>query len=307
MNVAGQDPPREQSSPRGIAPYIMNRTLSMGRSPYLANNLHPRPTGEQPPPHPPLPCSTLRTNGRGAEAGEVNNRVSQPEVQLQTQEQTSPLIEVTLYAPSPPSKGAEDPYLLLATTPPRCSSFAPAIMAKVLPSGVKVLNLSKYDENRDPQERPDKFYAKIDWYELSDAAYCMIFRTTLSKAALKENEPLRDYVRRFVEVVHELAHVNYELLVSIIQQNLLSGRFKESITGKPPSTLEDLLMQSQKYIKIEESNASDPSFAIKRKGKDEDKEPRNKGGKQTLTSGGFHTLHPLNTFRGEILFVVEQQ
>ncbi|KAL0297324.1 UNVERIFIED_CONTAM: hypothetical protein Sradi_6784500 [Sesamum radiatum] len=125
----------------------------------------------------------------------------------------------------------------------------------------------------DPQEYLDKFYAKIDWYNLSDTAYCKVFRTTLSKHALawfhqmlariissfeqltqyfmyhfsmnkkvpktatylftirqRENEPLRDYVQRFVDTVHEVAHVNHEFLANIIQ---LRRIFKESIAGKP--------------------------------------------------------------------------
>ncbi|KAL2252281.1 UNVERIFIED_CONTAM: hypothetical protein Sindi_0022800 [Sesamum indicum] len=150
-----------------------------------------------------------------------------------------------------------------------------------------VSNLSEYDGTGDPQEHLDKFYAKIDWYNLSDATYYKVFRTTLSKRALawfnqlpagtisslvqlvqrflhhfsmnkkvpktaaslftncqREGETLRDYIHRFVDVVHEVSHVNHELLASIIQQNLLPERFKESIAGKPPSTMEDLLVQS---------------------------------------------------------------
>ncbi|KAL0340269.1 UNVERIFIED_CONTAM: hypothetical protein Sradi_4543700 [Sesamum radiatum] len=174
-------------------------------------------------------------------------------------------------------------------------------------------------EQRQEEEHLDKFYAKIDWYDLSDAAYCKVFRTTLSKRTLawlnqlltgtissleqltqrflhhfsmnksvpktsaflftlrqRENEPLRDYMQRFVKAVHEVPHVNHELLASIIQQNLLPERFKESIAGKPPSTMENLLMRSQKYIRIEESNASDPSLGVKRKGREEEKEPKKK-------------------------------
>ncbi|KAL0337407.1 UNVERIFIED_CONTAM: hypothetical protein Scaly_2015800 [Sesamum calycinum] len=68
---------------------------------------------------------------------EVNSRVSRPEV-AQTQEHP----------------------------------FSTAILAEALPAGVKVSNLSEYDGTGDPQEHLDKFYAKIDWYDLSDAAYC---------------------------------------------------------------------------------------------------------------------------------------
>ncbi|KAL0333044.1 UNVERIFIED_CONTAM: hypothetical protein Scaly_2205900 [Sesamum calycinum] len=83
----------------------------------------------------------------------------------------------------------------------------------------------------------------------------------------KENEPLRDYMQRLVEAVHEVPHVNHELLARIIQQNLLPERFKESIAEKPPSTIEDLFMLSQKYIRIGESNALDHSLSGKRDGR----------------------------------------
>ncbi|KAL0381657.1 UNVERIFIED_CONTAM: hypothetical protein Sangu_0230000 [Sesamum angustifolium] len=205
-------------------------------------------------------------------------------------------------------EGVEDPYLAFVVTPPRCSPFSAAILAEALPAGVKVSNLSEYDRTGDPQEHLDKFYAKIDWYDLSDAAYCKVFRTTLSKRALawfnplpagtisslerltqcflyhfsmnkmvpktvaflftirqRKNEPLKDYMQRFVEAVHEVPHVNHELLASIIQQNLLPGRFKESIAGKPPSTMENLLMQSQKYIRIESPMLPTLPWALREK------------------------------------------
>ncbi|KAL0304749.1 UNVERIFIED_CONTAM: hypothetical protein Scaly_3011900 [Sesamum calycinum] len=208
----------------------------------------------------------------------------------------------------------------------------------------------KEEEQRQEEEHLDKFYAKIDWYDLSDTAYCKVFRTTLSKRALvwfnqlpagtifnleqltqrflhhfsmnkrvpktvaflfsmcqKENEPLRDYMQRFVKAVHEVPHVNHELLASIIQQNLLPGRFKESIVGKPSSIMEDLLMRSQKYIRIEESNASDPSPGIKRKGREEEKEPKKKEEHKHVPPTGFTYYTLLNASRGEILIVVEQQ
>ncbi|KAL0312709.1 UNVERIFIED_CONTAM: hypothetical protein Sradi_5670200 [Sesamum radiatum] len=123
----------------------------------------------------------------------------------------------------------------------------------------------------------------------------------------KENEPLRDCMQRFVEAVHEVPHVNHELLASIMQQNLSPGRFKESITGKPPSTMEDLLMRSQKYIRIEESNASNPSLSGKRKGEEEEKESKKKEERKHLPPTGFQYYTPLNASRGEILVLAEQQ
>ncbi|KAL0288020.1 UNVERIFIED_CONTAM: hypothetical protein Sradi_7111400 [Sesamum radiatum] len=188
---------------------------------------------------------------------EVNSRISRPKV-TQTQEQNPPQAR-QLTAPLP-SRGVEDPYLPLAVAPPRRSPFSSAILAEALPTGIKVSNLPEYDGTGDLQEHLDKFYAKIDCYDLSNAAYCKIFRTTFSKRALawfnqllaetisnleqltqrflhhfsmnkkvpktaaylftvrqRENEPLRDYVQRFVEAVHKVPHVNHELLANIIQ------------------------------------------------------------------------------------------
>ncbi|KAL0411335.1 UNVERIFIED_CONTAM: hypothetical protein Slati_3723200 [Sesamum latifolium] len=199
----------------------------------------------------------------------------------------------------------EDPYLPLVVAPP----------------------------HGDPHEYLDKFYAKSDWYDLSDAVYYKVFHTTLSKRALawfnqlaagtissleqltqcflyhvfmnkrvqkmaaflftirqKENESLRDYIQRFVEVVHEVPHVNHELLASIIHQNLLPGRFKESIAGKPPSTMEDLLMRLQKYNWVEESNASDPSLSVKRKGLEEEKSQKRRKKASMYLRRGLHTI-----------------
>ncbi|KAL0437525.1 UNVERIFIED_CONTAM: hypothetical protein Sradi_0460400 [Sesamum radiatum] len=262
---------------------------------------------------------------------EVNSRISRPEVA----QEHPPLPQSRQPSIPPPSRGIEDPYLPLAVAPPRRSPFAPAILAEALPAGVKVSNLSEYDGTGDPQEHLDKFYAKIDWYDLSDAAYCKVFRTTLSKRALawfnqlpagtissleqltqrflhhfsmnkrapktaaflftirqKENESLRDYMQRFVEAVHEVPHVNHELLASIVQQNLRSGRFKESIAGKPPATMEDLLMRSQKYIRIEESNASDPSQSAKRKDRGEEKERKRRKRESTYLLRGSRSIPP---------------
>ncbi|KAL0345147.1 UNVERIFIED_CONTAM: hypothetical protein Sradi_4346000 [Sesamum radiatum] len=113
-------------------------------------------------------------------------------------------------------------------------------------------------------------------------------------------------MQRFVEAVHEVPHVNHELLASIIQQNLLLERFKKSIAGKPPRTMEDLLMRSQKYIRIEESNLSDTFLSVKRKDKEEEKEPK-KEERKHLAPRGFTHYTPLNALRGEILVVAEQQ
>ncbi|KAL0285173.1 UNVERIFIED_CONTAM: hypothetical protein Sangu_2790200 [Sesamum angustifolium] len=135
-------------------------------------------------PNPPPPCRSrelsLAPEEEEQRQDEVNSRVSRPKV-AQTQEQYPPNRGHPRF---PPSRGVEDPYLAFAVAPPRRSPFSATILAEALPTGVKASNLSEYNGTSDPQEHLDKFYAKIDWYDLSDAAYCKVFRTTLSKRAL---------------------------------------------------------------------------------------------------------------------------
>ncbi|KAL0319945.1 UNVERIFIED_CONTAM: hypothetical protein Sradi_5256000 [Sesamum radiatum] len=80
-----------------------------------------------------------------------------------------------------------------------------------------------------------------------------------------EHKGLREYVQRFLEAVLEVPHVNPELLASIIQQNLKSSRFKESISGKIPTTKEELLVRAKKYIRIEETAGTRTMTPMKRR------------------------------------------
>ncbi|KAL0440607.1 UNVERIFIED_CONTAM: hypothetical protein Slati_2543700 [Sesamum latifolium] len=70
--------------------------------------------------------------------------------------------------------------------------------------------------------------------------------------------------------------------------------------------MEDLLMQSQKYIRIEESNILDTFLSVKRKGKEEKREPK-KEERKHLPPTEFTLYTPLNTSREEILVVAEEQ
>ncbi|KAL0415987.1 UNVERIFIED_CONTAM: hypothetical protein Slati_3430600 [Sesamum latifolium] len=332
VNGAGQAPPRELSPPRVEVP-------PPGKQAQLNGQASPPPLRTGPPRERPTPRGNHTIDARGSFSLDTGR------IRVSSHSSSGPVCgkssrESTPSFPSPKSRtilgsrggGAEAG---IAVAPPRRSPFAPAILAEALPAGVKVSNLSEYDGTGDPQEHLDKFYAKIHWYDLSDVAYCKVFRTTLSKRALawfnqlpagtifsleqltqhflhhfsmnkrapkiaaflftirqKENESLRDYMQRFVEAVHEVPHVNHELLASIIQQNLLPGRFKESIAEKPPSTMEDLLMRSQKYIRIEESNASDLSHSVKRKGRRKEKEPKKKEERKHVPPVGFSRYPP---------------
>ncbi|KAK4389832.1 hypothetical protein Sango_2320200 [Sesamum angolense] len=174
-------------------------------------------------------------------------------------------------------EGVEDPYLAFAAAPPRRSPFSAAILAEALPAGVKVSNLSEYDGTGDPQEHLDKFYAKIDWYDLSDATYCKVFRTTLSKRALPWFNQLPAGTITSIEQLTQrfLHHFSMNKRVPKTAAFLFTIRQREN------EPLRDYMQRfveavHEKYIRIEESNASDPSLGVKRKGREGEKEPKKK-------------------------------
>ncbi|KAL0433790.1 UNVERIFIED_CONTAM: hypothetical protein Slati_2713300 [Sesamum latifolium] len=72
----------------------------------------------------------------------------------------------------------------LAVAPPRRSPFAAHILAEAIHPGIKIPNISEYDGTKDPQDHLDRFIAKADLLDISDVAYCKIFRTTLAGKAM---------------------------------------------------------------------------------------------------------------------------
>ncbi|XP_073125955.1 uncharacterized protein [Henckelia pumila] len=234
-----------------------------------------------------------------------------------------------------------------AILPSRRSPFTDDILSEALPKGVKISSLPEFDGTSDPQDHIDKFCVKADLYDITDAAYCKIFRTTLSGRALtwfnklpsgsianleqltdcfiqqfsinkkypktaaylftviqKEGECLRDYVRRFTHAVHEVLHVNHDLLAGIMQQNLRHRKFKESIAGRPPKNLEELLERAEKYIRVEES--IEPHYLNKRKREEDKPDIRKRDEKRTAQSPRLQNT-PLNARLTDILVVAEKQ
>ncbi|KAL2228558.1 UNVERIFIED_CONTAM: hypothetical protein Sindi_1835500 [Sesamum indicum] len=198
--LAEQDPPHEQSPPQEVTPRCMIRSRELSLTPEEEEQMQE----------------------------EVNNKISRPEV---AQTQGHNLRNRESSAPPPP-KGVEDSYLSLVVAPPRRSTFAPNILAEALPVGLKVSNLSEYDGTGDPKEHLDKFYAKINWYDLSDAAYCKVFRTTLSKRALAWfNQLPAGTISSLERLVHHfLHHFSMNKKVSKMAASLFSIRQREGET-----------------------------------------------------------------------------
>ncbi|XP_012844342.1 PREDICTED: uncharacterized protein LOC105964363 [Erythranthe guttata] len=120
----------------------------------------------------------------------------------------------------------------------------------------------------------------------------------------RDNETLCNYIKHFVEAVHEVPSVGQDMLYGIMQQNLKSGRFKQSIAGRPPGNLEEFLNRAEKYVQIEEAS----THALRKRNREEDRQDvrrrvdrRPPPPPQGQSSSSYNRFTPLNTRLTEIL------
>ncbi|XP_012853181.1 PREDICTED: uncharacterized protein LOC105972751 [Erythranthe guttata] len=116
--------------------------------------------------------------------------------------------------------------------------------------------------------------------------------TYLFTITQREGETLRNYIHRFVEAAHEVPNVGESMLSEIIQQNLKQGRFKESIAGRPPVTLDELLSRVGKHVRIEEASTIAPPK--RKRDKDHFDTRRRDDRRQSSTSHGRSPSTPLD-------------
>ncbi|KAF7816863.1 uncharacterized protein G2W53_030832 [Senna tora] len=79
-----------------------------------------------------------------------------------------------------------------------------------------------------------------------------------------ENEPLKDFLDRFTKIARQIQGLKHEVALNYLTDNLRDCPFCQSITKKPPSSMEELMDRSAKYIAIEEVEASKAANAGKR-------------------------------------------
>ncbi|XP_073289000.1 uncharacterized protein [Primulina huaijiensis] len=209
----------------------------------------------------------------------------------------------------------------IGVLPSRRSPFTTAVLAESVPVAMKIPNLPEYEGMGDPQDHLDKFYAKADLYDirtiysLEQLTQRFLHEFSINKKypkttaylftiIQKEWECLREYVQRFTQVVHEVPHVNHDLLAGIMQQNLHHRKIKESIAGKSPNTLEELLERAEKHIRIEE--VIEPRYLGKRRREEERPEGIKREEKRTAQSPRLQYT-PLKECLSDILVVAEQQ
>ncbi|KAL0396360.1 UNVERIFIED_CONTAM: hypothetical protein Scaly_0084400 [Sesamum calycinum] len=90
------------------------------------------------------------------------------------------------------------------------------------------------------------------------------------------------------------------------------GRFRESIAGKPPATLDELLVRAEKYIRIEETSGGRGTTPLKRRAEDESHSRRplnesNQRDRRRIPPFDINRYTPLSAPRAVILAVAEQQ
>ncbi|XP_073152311.1 uncharacterized protein [Henckelia pumila] len=217
--------------------------------------------------------------------GNINNGNAPPSITL-TREDLTALMENTA------ALAAKDAVAQYLETRKHKSS-----KKKAQSEGSSSLDPNNGDPNKDKSKVNDKYQGGTKKNTIQKDAY-------LFTVIQKEGECLRDYVRRFTHAVHEVLHVNHDLLAGIMQQNLRNRKFKESIAGRPPKNLEELLERVEKYIWVEES--VEPLYLNKRKREEDKSDIRKRDEKRTAQSPRLQNT-PLNARLTDILVVAEKQ
>ena len=76
---------------------------------------------------------------------------------------------------------------------------------------------------------------------------------TLQNIKMQENESLRDFVKWFGQVVLQVEPCSIYSILQIFKRSIFSGMpFFESLTKKPPPTMDDLFRRAKKYLRLED-------------------------------------------------------
>ncbi|RVW80976.1 hypothetical protein CK203_054676 [Vitis vinifera] len=70
---------------------------------------------------------------------------------------------------------------------------------------------------------------------------------------MQENESLREFVKRFGQVVLQVEAYNMDVVLQIFKRSIYPGTpFFESLAKKPPTTMDDLFQRTSKYSMLED-------------------------------------------------------
>ena len=71
---------------------------------------------------------------------------------------------------------------------------------------------------------------------------------------MQENESLREFVKRFEQVVLQVEYCSMDVVLRIFKRSICSGTpLFESLVKKPPVTMDDGFKQANKYSMLEDN------------------------------------------------------
>ncbi|XP_034679775.1 uncharacterized protein LOC117909836 [Vitis riparia] len=77
--------------------------------------------------------------------------------------------------------------------------------------------------------------------------------STLQNIKMKDNESLREFVKRFGQVVLQVEACSMDVVLQIFKRSICPGTpFLESLAKKPPTTMDDLFQRANKYSMLED-------------------------------------------------------
>ncbi|XP_034706262.1 uncharacterized protein LOC117929923 [Vitis riparia] len=129
-----------------------------------------------------------------------------------------------------------------------------ALLCKVFPASLQGQTLSWF--HRLPPNSVDNFR---DLSEAFVGQYLCFARhkqniNTLQNIKMQENESLREFVKRFGQVVLQVEAYSMDAVLQIFKQSICpSTPFFESLAKKPPTTMDDLFRHVSKYSMLEDN------------------------------------------------------
>ena len=76
--------------------------------------------------------------------------------------------------------------------------------------------------------------------------------STLQNIKMQENESLREFVKRFEQVVLQVESYSMDVVLQIFKMSICPGTTFVSLTKKPPTTMNNLFKRANKYSMLED-------------------------------------------------------
>ncbi|KAL0409487.1 UNVERIFIED_CONTAM: hypothetical protein Sradi_1883100 [Sesamum radiatum] len=145
--------------------------------------------------------------------------------------------------------------------------FTETVMEDELPLNCRTPAIAEYDGAADPMEHLKQWFNQLSvgairsfqefrslfWHQFASSRKVQKTELSLFDVRQKEDEPLKEYLQRFNNVVLEVPAATQEVKASAFSQGLLDGDFFKSLAKKSVSKFDAHLARAAKYINMEEA------------------------------------------------------